>query len=1172
MRKSFVVPQETVERQARASDPRSSVWVSANAGSGKTHVLSQRVIRLLLEGTDPSRILCLTYTRAAAANMANRVFSSLARWTMLPDDELAGEIEKLDGRPPSARKIQRARQLFASALETPGGLKIQTIHAFCEAVLHQFPLEANIAGHFEMLDNQMEAALVAEARREMIAGAAEGQDPALAEAFATVLQLGGEFGLETLLGEVVAKRDGLRRFISAIGDGDPRFHPLFGEFGFSGRETPAAILAEVWPDGYFDARLARALTDRAHAAGKVKAADFGADLAAACALSGPDTLLDALRPLFMTRKNGQWTAKSTKALMAKGVGEHFPGFAEEFERFATAIDAACDRAALLNMLQGTRAALVIADWLIARYERLKSARGFLDFNDLITRTVALLGRKDSGAWVQYKLDRGIDHILLDEAQDTSPDQWNVVKNLAAEFFAGKGAREGVERTIFAVGDEKQSIYSFQGAEPEAFDISGREFSERVRAAESRFEHVRLTRSFRSTDDVLSAVDLVFSREETRKGLTRDPEPIAHRAVRENDPGYVELWPSLSPEVVEEPEDWTTPIDHASAPAVRLARQIAATLRRWLDTGERIEGTGKRLSAGDVMVLVRKRDRFIHALTRELKNCGIPVAGADRLVLAGHIAVQDLMAIGRFVLQPEDDLSLAAVLKSPVFGLGEETLFRLAAERPRSLFAALRQAAENDDALKAVLDQLVAWRDEAGYRPAFEFYAGLLARDGLRRRMIARLGHEAGDVVDEFLNFCLAAEKSGVAGLEPLLALLEGGGPEIKREMDQTRGEVRIMTAHAAKGLEAPVVFLVDSGSAAFSESHLPRLMPFDPPRRGWRGPGYLWRAAGDMTNKFSRELARTAREKAEQEYRRLLYVGMTRAEDRLVVCGYHGKRGPSDMTWHAIVRDALSGSQDSAEHVHPVSGARVLRYRVTPLRAIEEGKAEEGARAELAAMPAALTRPLPAPPRLPRPLSPSGAAALIEPERELGRAKGSPVLDEAPAASFAIERGLAVHRLLQMLPALAEAERVPAAMRYIARIGKSWHEADRERLLGSVEAVLREPRFAPIFAQGSRAEVTIMGTVKLGAVERAVSGKIDRLAATDREVLVVDYKTNRPPPAGLREVPGGYVAQLALYRELLAPLYPGRRISAALLFTEKPILIEVPAEAMDDALVRLTRA
>ncbi|WP_287352075.1 double-strand break repair helicase AddA, partial [Mesorhizobium sp.] len=875
MKKAYPIPTDTAVSQASASDPQNSAWVSANAGSGKTHVLAQRVIRLLLRGTDPSKILCLTYTRAAAANMSNRVFSTLSEWTALGDAELATRIETLDGRQPDRETMRRARRLFAEALETPGGLKIQTIHAFCESVLHQFPLEANIPAHFEMLDPQMEASLFSAARRDMISGTAAG-DAGLAEAFATILERGSEHGLDALLAEIVRKRDGLRAFISAAG-GDG-FQALFDEFRFRAGQTAEGLAASVWPlpgflPDYFItfARAAEAADARLVLNNVLPYARL------AFAEDDPVRRLHLLAKAFLRADGKPYEpAKTFKALL-----DRLPDLAERYLSAVDAILEISDRLALFRMLEGTRAALIIADWLIARYEHLKRARGFLDFNDLITRTVNLLARPDAGPWVQYKLDQGIDHILLDEAQDTSPDQWEVVKRLAEEFFAGLGARDNVHRTVFAVGDEKQSIYSFQGAAPDSFADSRLLFSAKVRDAKVTFADLKLTWSFRSTEDVLAAVDRVFADPLVRRGISHDPDPLTHKAIRSDAPGYVEVWPSIGADVVDEPDDWTQAVDHAHAPAVRIAENVAATIAGWIGAGEVIEGRGKKLRPGDVLVLVRKRDRFVHALTRALKRRDIPVAGADRLSLPGHIAVKDLIALGHFLVQPEDDLSLAAVLRSPIFDVSEETLFALAGERPSglSLIASLRQQAGESAALAAIAAQLDTWSDEAAFRPVFEFYAGALARDGLRKKMIARLGPEAGDILDEFLSFCLAEERTGLPGLESFLSTLENAGPEIKREMDQTRDEVRVMTVHAAKGLEAPVVFLVDGGSAPFSDQHLPRLMPFDGSGQHWDGKGYLWRSAGDVANGFSRAASVRARELADDEYRRLLYVGMTRAED-----------------------------------------------------------------------------------------------------------------------------------------------------------------------------------------------------------------------------------------------------------------------------------------------------
>ncbi|NGO51225.1 double-strand break repair helicase AddA [Allomesorhizobium camelthorni] len=1172
MKKKFTVPFETAERQAKASDPQHSVWVSANAGSGKTHVLAQRVIRLLLEGTDPSRILCLTYTRAAAANMSNRVFSSLSSWTMLGDDELAQRIEDLDGRKPDAEKMRRARRLFAQALETPGGLKIQTIHAFCESVLHQFPLEANIAAHFEMLDPAMEQTLFATARREMITGAAAG-NPELAEAFAAVLERGGEWGLDMLLQEIVQKRDSLRILIDAAG-GDPApYEALFSEFDFTPEDSAEGIASMAWPlPGFPLEFFERFATDAEEVDARSVIKDILPDAVLAFAETDPVRRLQLLARGFL---KGDGEPYATGRLFTKRLLARLPDLPQRYAEATDAIMAACDRLALFRMLEGTRAALTIADWLIARYEQLKAGRGFLDFNDLITRTVRLLARQDAGPWVQYKLDKGIDHILLDEAQDTSPDQWNVVKRLAEEFFAGFGARDNVHRTVFAVGDEKQSIYSFQGAAPESFAETGHEFSQKIRGANGSFERVGLTWSFRSTSDVLAAVDLVFASEQARRGLSHDPDPPGHKAIRDNEPGYVEVWPSVGAAAIEEPEDWREAIDHAQAPAVRVAEQVAATIQDWIRSGEIIEGTGKRLSAGDVMVLVRKRDRFVHALARSLKNRQIPVAGADRLSLPGHIAVKDMIALGRFLIQPEDDLSLAAVLRSPVFALSEDDLFALAAGRGKglSLAASLRKHGETDIRLGLIAEKLDAWAGEAAFKPVFEFYSGVLGRDGVRRRMIARLGQEAGDILDEFLNFCLAEERAGLPGLEAFLATLESAGPDIKREMDQTRDEVRIMTVHAAKGLEAPVVFLVDGGAAPFSEQHLPRLVPFEPRGELRHVKAYLWRSSADIANGVSREAALRIRERADDEYRRLLYVGMTRAEDRLIVCGYHGKRGQNDTTWHAIVSGALGGSVHSEERPHPAGGDPVRRFRVStgPATGFAAEAAAEKQRT-VVEIPPRLFENLPPSEALPKPLSPSGASVLIDETREPVISGRSPVLDPDVEPGFAIARGIALHKLLQMLPTLPAAESNAAGRRYLERAGAGWPAGEREAALASVEAILASPRFSPLFAEGSRAEVSVMGRLKVRGKERAVSGTIDRLAITAGEVQIVDYKSNRPAPQTLDAVPPAYIVQLALYRALLALLYPGKTVTAALLFTEEPRLIELPAAVMDEALVRLTQA
>lgn len=1164
MKKLPPIPQETLAAQARAANPHDSVWVSANAGSGKTHVLTERVIRLLLEGTDPSKILCLTYTKAAAAVMQNRVFKRLSEWATLPDEALAEKLEKLEGQQPGATRLKIARRLFARALETPGGLKIQTIHAFCEAILHQFPLEANIAGHFELMDDLMQVALVGDARRQVLEKARLEADSQLAKAFADVLSAAGEMGLQALLDEAVNRRYALQHFIREVGGNETRRPLFYAAFGFSGNEREEDILAQIWPQPEFsDAVLDRIL---AIPKGASRAQDFVLQLRQ---MKKASTVIDkeAILRLAFLKSTGEPKAGSYVA--SKPVTALLPDFVEAFDQAAVRVYEALDRLKQLRLIRLNLSAFVLIDDLLTRYQAMKRSRGLLDFEDLITRTVSLLAREGAGHWVQYKLDRGIDHILVDEAQDTSPDQWQVIRMLSAEFFAGSGQRD-IRRTLFAVGDEKQSIYSFQGARPEDFAASGKAVKQKTEAAELTFGDVRLNFSFRSTPDVLSAVDLVFERPEAYRGLGLEPGPTQHDAIRSDAPGEVEIWDLLTPQAVEEPEDWRVPVDHLAAPAVRLAEQIAQTIRHWLDKGETIPGQQRKIEARDIMVLVRKRDQFMPALSRALKNLGVPVAGADRLKLTGHIAIKDLMALGRFVLQPADDLSLAALLKSPLFGLDDMQLFALAQPRPLSqtLFERMSEEAERDPVLAAIHATLQDWRAAADTMPVFEFYARILGAWGARRKLLARLGPEAGDVIDEFQNYALATERTGLPGLQAFIETLDAATPEIKRELDQNRDEVRIMTVHAAKGLEAAVVFLIDPGSAAWTANRAPKLIPFDMKEPdGWEGRGFVWQPNAGYETAFTAARLDELKRRAEEEYRRLLYVGMTRAEDRLIVCGYRGVRDGGE-TWYQLVADALA--EKSVDVDHPVEGVVARRYRKTEPGEIVIAAKDESAALAPDPLPESYRRVMKREPGLPRPLSPSGASVLIEAHDEMPDMLGSPVLEpDEQAPGFAIRRGTVIHALLQRLPDLPEEEREAAVERYLTHAASDWPEAERERARRSVFAVLNDQRFAPVFGEGSRAEVEIMGTLTLRGKEHAVSGKIDRLCVENTRVTIVDYKTNRPAPRDLAQIPDAYIAQLALYRALLKPLYPGLPVEAALLFTEGPHIIAIPAGAMDNALATL---
>ncbi len=776
--------------------------------------------------------------------------------------------------------------------------------------------------------------------------------------------------------------------------------------------------------------------------------------------------------------------------------------------------------------------------MIDRYAQEKERRALLDYDDLIDKTLALF-KNVAAAWVLYKLDLGIDHILIDEAQDTSPKQWQIIRAIAAEFMPG-GSRPNVQRTLFAVGDEKQSIFSFQGAAPRAFDEMRREFERQFTKAELGWKHLRFHHSFRSGANVLGSVDRVFRERDVYVSVTTDEVGVPeHQPLPDAAPGLVELWPLIKPAERKEIEGWDAPFDTMSelSPRVRLAQKIAEHVKLWTQAG---------LKPGEVLVLVRQRGPLFEAIISALKRAGVPVAGADRLVLTEHIAVMDLMALADCLLLADDDLALASVLKSPLFGLTEKQLFELAWRRQGSLRNSLRD--KSGDALfGAVAAELDRLGDHARRLSPFAFFAEVLGPRRGRKKFLARLGPEANDALDEFLNLALDYETRETPSLQGFLAWLRAARSEVKRDMEMARDEVRVMTVHGAKGLEAGTVILADTTTPP-TGSHDPRLLQL--------ADGALaWATARADDAPAMAEARHEAHREARDEYRRLLYVAMTRAAERLVVCGTQGVNKIQDGCWYQLVSDALS--DECVTEPADDGDGEVLRYRKeeAPPAAKREPPAP---RVEKIALPAWLTSNAPQEKPALHSVTPSSAA-----EEETLRPAATAGLGAA------LLRGALTHRLLQALPDIPPARRGQAAEEFLARKGKDLTPAERAAIAGEVMRLIDDARFGPLFAPGSRAEAPIVGKLTLGGEQFRVSGQIDRLAVTQEAVLIADFKTNRPVP---RQVPPAYVRQLALYRAVLARLYPGRAVRAAVIWTETPEIVELSGEALDGALAQVKPA
>ncbi|MCF3933910.1 double-strand break repair helicase AddA [Acuticoccus sp. M5D2P5] len=1133
MAERLTVPPELDAAQRRSSNPEASVWVSANAGAGKTYVLAQRVVRLLLAGVAPRSILCLTYTNAAAAEMASRVFSELARLATLPADALAERIAVLAPGADPAAAAARARTLFAEALETPGGLKVQTLHAFASALLRRFPLEANISGAFQVLDDATREEMTDRAIATVLGKATKEPDGRIAAAVEALLPHVSDQGLGGAIRTALSERRRLRAWL-LDGAGTAKLTA----------DLEAALGLDDLPDEppFFDDEDCRRLIDRIRAA--KQSAGVADSLTEMLETQDPDDRAAKWASIFLTGKG-----EARKTVVAKAILADEDGLDERIRSEQARLMACAERDRARKAVAATVPLVQLAWEVLGVIERDKRRRGLIDYDDQIERAMNLVRSGSAAAWVRFKLDEGIDHVLVDEAQDTSPPQWQMVDALTEEFFAGHGARP-VQRTLFVVGDEKQSIYSFQGAAPHLFAEKRRAYHRIATDAGLAFEAVDLAHSMRSAPEVLSAVDRVFGVDALAAAVGAEAGAVRHLPVRPG-PGGVDVWPLFADSVSEKPDAWELPFDHTADDSgmMKLVRAIADQIEAWCVKGP---GGGPPIEPGDVMILARKREPFATLMNRELKRRRIPAAGSDRLDVTAHIAVKDMLALGRALIST-DDLSLAAVLKSPLFGFDEDALFAVAHGRERSLLAAL---ANGDQAAREAHARLLAWGRAARTERPFDLFARILIGEGRRADFAARMGSEAEDVLDAFLDLALDYEGRGIPTLETFLINVGKSKQQLSRTADGRANVVRVMTAHGSKGLEAPVVFLADNGNATTGGGFGAPMIPLPQPNA--MSSAQLSLALGAEDEAEGRDVLvyaptkehhpqkiaelHAARTEAErQEHYRLLYVGMTRAERQLVVCGSYKTRAPSEDMWHRIVSDALASE---AEAIDTPEG-QMLRWRRpggAPLPAASAEPAPPAA--EPASPPDWLSMPAGHVPGAPEPIAPSAGEHVI--------AAGPADVERRPlgAADF----GSVLHALLEREEA-DEAMGAFVAASYPALAGDA---------VAGIVAEARAVLDLDVLREGVvKREIDVTGDVRLadGTVRRA-TGRIDRLQLSPGRVLIIDYKTDRVVPATPESAPDAYRTQLGIYRALVAAMMPGYEVSTAIIWTARPLFMP-----MDGALV-----
>ena len=1136
-----------IQSQSQASDHKVSAFVEASAGSGKTKLLTDRILRLMLGGAPPARIQCLTFTKAAAAEMALRLQHQLGEWVTLDDEALDARLRPLEVTPTDKIRTD-ARALFAEVLDLPGGMRIGTIHAFCQSLLRRFPLEAAISPHFQLVEGDEVEAELRAAREGML----EQANPTDVAEVAGLLRA---VDFAKLIHDLQAARS--------------RLAPLLAL-------PPAAQAAAI------------------HRAACTEAPTEAAVLARNMAWPGEPTLRQALQKLQSGGKEGVTRSRTMLAWLSFPPDQriaHWPDWVNEFftkdadaRKFGTFIGKKLDelhpeiREALeteqvrvwhiqdacraVRTADATIALLRLATPALDSYATQKQRAGLLDYSDLVARTESLLNHPGA-AWVLYKLDGGIDHLLLDEVQDTAPEQWRIAHRLTEEFFQGDAARDlEFPRTFFAVGDPKQSIYSFQGADPEEFTKSRETMQRRVAGGGETWRNVTLDVSFRSNTPILALVDAVFTDPIAAQGVA-DTGPITHIPNRAGAGGAVALWPLAPAPPTTKSPDWTVPSENqglVSAPQ-RLADAIAQAIRAELDACTPLQSRARPLEPGDILILVRRRGTFANALVRALKAQDIPVAGLDRLELTQQIAVQDVLATCDAVLLPSDDLAVARVLTSPLGGLTDDSLMHLAMHRPGTLWDALRDRAPERPEWQAAWHFLATIAERADYVSPHALLAEALGPLEGRARLLARLGAEAAEPIDELLNAALDYARLHPPSLQGFIHWLRRSGAEVKREAGGSGSVIRVMTVHGAKGLQAPLVILPDTtGLPPEKDSLLWSTVDQGTAQGAAQGIGAmevpLWSPRKELRcAAIERARAKTA-DLRRREYNRLLYVALTRAEDRLIVCGWETRKGKVEETWYAMVQRAFA-TLDPETHLCPggLDGDMLL------LAAPQTDPPTPGRPDTDAAAP-------PLPPWAgqpgkwrPAPLPPEPALPIpIAPSRPIGAMFGpippalSPLL-VTPGPRYA--RGLAAHALLQHLPEEPEPNRQTAARAFLART--TLDPAAQAQVATEVLAVLAHPALTPLFAPGSRAEQPLSGLIE----GQVVSGIVDRLVILPDRVILADFKTGRPAPIDVENTPIRYLRQLAAYRAVLQTLFPTHTMECALIWTEGAVIANIPNTLLD---------
>lgn len=1170
-----------------------SAWVSASAGSGKTKVLIDRILRLLLSGAKADSILCLTYTNTATAEMKNRINEKLLEWVFLSDEELSDKISKLTGQFPNKDTLNSTRRLFAYITDDAQALRIQTIHSFCQDILKKFPLESGIEPNFKIAEDTEIEKLINEARMRLFNDDTQHEEHDVVKAIEKIALQVNDETLTKLLK-------------SALGEDRNKFSYMFSNFSLSD------II------GYIYGKLSVLPTDNEELLMDLFVSDdcFNRrDLSSLCDIVEE---LGTATEQKLWSKTKTWIDSSAEDRKKK-IHEHISCFLtdkgqaraklltkkpREAHAWADSVARAeCDRILdFTQKLKGlkvaelTKSLVTIVHEILDIYAEIKRHRGLMDYNDLITKTYELLQKQDFRDWVRLKLDGSIDHILVDEAQDTSPYQWEIFNALREEFFVGEGSKEDINRTIFVVGDEKQSIYSFQGAVPQMFSEVYRDCQND--AGFDKLKAVPLNYSFRSLDAVLKVTDAVFSNPQYKNAIAKmEGVEIKHTPIRNAGTGRVEIWP-LIPKVDETIKNnnggWELDFENKQSHDNKtiLAKIIAKKIKEWEKDKKWIYAKGREFKYQDVMILIRSRTGgIVDSLTRELQKEGIAVSSNDSIELNKHLVVKDLLGLIQFILLPSDNLNLACILKSPIFNFSENELMDVAMNRDKdskeTLWDYINRVIQNPDIakntfrfckldkLKETQNYLLELIEFSKTHKPFEVLEYVLEQKEGRAEIINRMGKHTNEIIDKFLQFTINFEINNTPTLQNFLHFTETTHVKIKSEADSKLNEVRIMTTHSAKGLQAPIVFLVETTKDPFSKADSGKIL-WKKHREDDEGDFLhipFWSGVSENDTTSTKETKEKNKKAAYEEYLRLLYVAMTRAEDELYVCGWENKGNSKDKdknskkkssnksseypNWYDVTKagilkldnvkehyvnlytyvDSLELSEEQKEKFKGTAYVyesgddnRITKEESKELISIYKNKEYNEQKTQD-------TSKIEFDEQFKEILNPS--------EYFKEKKKNQSPIDKNKSIIF----GNIVHKLLEILPNIEKNLYTHFIDKYLENTvseNDNLTNLERQKIKEQVINILTSEDYQVFFGKNSKAEVPIVCETD----DNTVSGIIDRLAFDEatKTIYIIDYKTSSYiPKKGY--IPKQYRHQLNMYKQAIEKIYSDYSTRCGILWT-----------------------